>query len=257
MTNNFVTLKMMRFLSLTSLILLSTAVFAGECKPITVAVIDTGFGHMGNGEGVKLCKYGHKDFSIEQEFTSRYGTIDRVPYDNHGHGTNVVGLVEKYAQPKVNYCIVVIKYYSDKQSGIQNLIAEEKAIEYANNIGVNIINNSGGGPTKSEKESTTVRAFLDRGGLFVSAAGNDGKNIDRQEFAYYPAVSDPRVIIVGNKNVFGVPSSTSNYGTAVKVWEFGNDQAAYGLTFSGTSQATAITTGKILSTTINKCDIGF
>jgi len=210
---------------------------------------------MGNGVGVKLCQYGHKDFTEENENTYRYGTKTPVPYDNDGHGTNVIGLIGKYAGANVDYCIVVIKYYSSKQSGTQNQEAEVKSLEYANYIKADIINYSGGGYNKSLREEVTIKSFLNRGGKFIAAAGNDRLNIDYRENAYYPAVLDSRIVVVGNKNANGLPSGTSNYGSRVNVWEYGNNQVGYGINSSGTSQATAVTTGKILSKTKNNCDI--
>ncbi len=37
--------------------------------PIKVAVIDSGFGFKGLGKDAKLCKYGHKDFSVSKKYT--------------------------------------------------------------------------------------------------------------------------------------------------------------------------------------------
>ena len=46
--------------------LFASCVFAEQkCqkeRPITIAVVDTGFGYGEHGQTKKLCKYGHKDF---------------------------------------------------------------------------------------------------------------------------------------------------------------------------------------------------
>src|SRR5271165_1628236 len=68
-----------------------------ECKKTTViAVIDTGFGageFWDGQEKTRLCKFGHKDFT-GGETSSKFGTNDKVPVDNHGHGTHIAGIVD-------------------------------------------------------------------------------------------------------------------------------------------------------------------
>lgn len=54
----------------------------------------------------------------------------------------------------------------------------------------------------------------------------------------------------------GVQSKVSNYGKIVNRWEIGRSVSGYGIIQSGTSQATAVAMGKILSQNKNKCDIG-
>lgn len=248
---------------LTALVILCYANKAtGGCHTYTVAVIDTGFGYHHKGDEAKLCRYGHKNFSKDLEMVASdntsYKTVDPFPKDNHGHGTNVVGIIESYAKKsKVNYCIVVIKYYSNKQTPHENIEAGIKAIRYAGDINADFINYSGGGPVQDERERLATKAFLDGGGRFIAAAGNDRSDLDLPENAYYPAMGDRRVVVVGSVDLFGNKSKFSNYGKKVKRWEMGENVSAYGVTMSGTSQATAIATGKILSESRNKCDIGF
>jgi len=236
-----------------------------SCQPEIVAVIDTGFGYSPRTAtspqkliwDERLCKnIEHKDFSNDHALAS---VNVRYPLDINGHGTNVIGLIERYAEKGIaNYCILVVKYYSDKQTGLENAAASLKAIKYAIDSGANIINYSGGGPNKDPSEVRLVRKFLDAGGIFIAAAGNDDKNIGLPGNAYYPAMDDPRVTVVANMRAtaFFEKSSTSNYGTPVKYWEIGENQTAFGITMTGTSQATAIHTGKILADTPSNCDQG-
>lgn len=228
----------------------------GACKPTVVAVLDTGFGFEGRGHEAKLCKFGHKDFSIDKRYSAQYGTKDKIPLDIHGHGTNIVGVISDNTKI-TSYCFVIVKYYSDMQSSQQNLAASTKAIQYANSIGADFINYSGGGPVLDEQEQRAVKTFLSRGGKFVAAAGNEKEDLDSPENGYYPAMDDIRVISVGNNNFYGVRSYTSNYGKRITRWEKGENVTGYGITMTGTSQATAVATGKILSERKNKCDIGF
>lgn len=225
--------------------------------PIKVAVIDTGFGFQDRGHSAKLCKYGHKDFSTDRQFSSAYSTTIPVPVDNNGHGTNIVGIIDHYAsEANVNYCIVVIKYYAEFQTGEQNLSATVEAIKYATNIGVDFINYSGGGPEADLGERLAIIKFLNKGGIFVAAAGNENQSLDIQENAYYPAMDDPRIVVVGNSNGYGMKSEQSNFGRPVNRWEIGEKVTAFGITETGTSQAAAVATGKIVSQSKNKCDIG-
>jgi len=219
-------------------------------KPITIAVIDTGFGWLYNKKfpTAKLCKYGHKDFTKEFVYMRPDYTVHDVPIDTHGHGTNIVGVIQQQIKdPNKDYCLVIIKYYTVHQSGSQNLEAALNAFKYATNIKADIINFSGGGPEFSKLEFNIIKKFTDQGGIFVTAAGNDNQNIDVKETAYYPASYSLPIVVVGNNNFYGKKSKTSNYGNRVNRWEVGENVTAYGLTMTGTSQATAVATGKIVA----------
>lgn len=219
--------------------------FQALAKPLVVAVIDTGFGYHNKGHQAKLCKYGHKDFTSQGMYSLNYGTVDPIPQDLHGHGTNIVGGIAKYAG-KADYCIVVLKFYRPEASGSQNLAATIRALKYARDIKVDIINYSGGGAEYSSAEEKSVVQFLDSGGTLVSAAGNEYKNLDLSGNSYYPAMYDKRIIVVGNGVNAQDRAPTSNYGAVVKHWEPGTVDM-YGIKLSGTSQSTAIVTGKIIN----------
>lgn len=215
-------------------------------KTITIAVIDSGFHYRGLGTDAKLCKYGHKDFTIDRQF-STLPTVDKVPLDLNAHGTNIVGLIEKELKDlKTPYCFVIIKYYSDQQTGHQNLVASTKAIQYATNIKAKYLNYSGGGPEFDEYENIAVTNYILSGGKFVAAAGNERQNIDLPENYYYPAKYNKKIVIVGNRANFVEKPNQSNFGTSVTRWENGMNQVGYEIEMSGTSQATAVATGKLI-----------
>lgn len=225
--------------------------------PIKIAVLDTGFGYQDKGHEAHLCRYGHKDFTYDQKYVTSYFTTDPVPYDFHSHGTNIAGIIDDYAsRANVNYCIVIIKYYSDSQTGEQNMLASTRAFNYAANIKADYINYSGGGPDTNMFERAAVERFLNHGGHLVAAAGNDNAELNLQGHTFYPAMYDKRIIVVGNTCLDGVKCITSNYGDAVSRWEIGENVTAYGIAMTGTSQATAVATGKIVSKSNNKCDTG-
>ena len=221
-------------------------------KTITIAVIDTGFGLNGAQYKAKLCKFGHRNFSKNEEVSTAYGTVDPIPVDHHSHGTNIVGLIDKYARGSgSDYCMVILKYYDPQQAGSNNLKSTIEAIKYATNIHADFINYSGGGTGYSAPEKEAVEIFLDQGGRFVAAAGNEAS--DLKTHPYYPATYDSRIVVVGNKNIYEYRSPTSNYGTRVDRWEYGENAEGLGIILSGTSQATAIATGKLVLETKNVC----
>jgi subtilisin family serine protease len=223
-------------------------------KPTVIAVIDSGFGAGFENETVRLCKFGHRDFSQYGVSDSRFGTTDPVPTDNHGHGTNVAGVIDKYAsRSNVNYCIVIIKYFDPFRFSVDQNEHEKatiKAIMYATDIHADYINYSSGGAETNGFEINAVKRFIDQGGKFIAAAGNEHSDLAKNP--YYPAMDDDRVIVVGNKYKNGKVAQSSNYGDRVDRWEVG-DETVFGREMMGTSQAAAVATGKLVSESKNIC----
>lgn len=244
-------------------------------EPIKIAVIDTGFGYEGLGKQAKLCKFGHKNFTSDTDMALGFNTKDPVPLDHHGHGTNIVGIIEKYTKD-VNYCIIIIKYYSPHARMAGSGKSTVEAIKYATKLGVDFINYSGGGTEESKPETNAVAEFIDNGGTFVAAIGNEHEDLDAsKEFIinkmadaafsdepyiedidhklYYPAMDDSRVIKVGGLAKNGNRLPCSNYGNMINRWEVGEMVEGYGLKMSGTSQATAVATGKLVDQIKKPC----
>src|SRR5690606_35904243 len=111
------------------------------------------------------------------------GKQTSTPADKHGHGTHVAGIV-KSIFPDVK--ILAIKYYNPKASGQANLDATVKALQYAVDQNVDVINYSGGGPEASVEELRVLKAAEAKGILVIAAAGNERSNIDDKKNAYYP-----------------------------------------------------------------------
>jgi len=224
-------------------------------KPIVIAVVDTGFGYKDAGNEAHLCKHGHRDFTYEQKFYHHPNSIDPVPLDTQGHGTNIVGIIETYTKlTRVNYCIMILKYNEGSWIGNNNMINTVNSFNYATNMGVDYINYSSGGQEPNESEKVAVLRFLDQGGRMVVAAGNDNLNLDLFQNGFYPAKYDRRLVVVGSLDYNGNKLLSSNFGSIVNRWELGLLVTAYGVTMSGTSQATAIATGKLVSKIPNKCE---
>lgn len=218
-----------KHLTLLILLFVSTALAASQRKPTIVAVIDTGI-HSSIKSG--LCKMGHKDLT------------GNGLHDTHGHGTNVSGLIHRFAKRK-NYCQVIIKFFEEDGPDHENAQRSIKALQHAINISVDYINYSAGGPDQIPAERRLIKQALDQGIVIVAAAGNDGIDLDLDCY-YYPACYDKRIVVVGNRRRNGKKAFSSNYGSVVDVWELGISQTAYGITMTGASQATAVTTGKLI-----------
>lgn len=211
-------------------------------KTVVVAVIDTGLSFSEETKNVRLCDTGHKDFTTIHRYNMDQTNIP-VPIDTNGHGTNIAGLIQDFAG-YANYCMVILKYFDPKATGQQNLVASIAAIKYATSIKADYINYSGGGQLSDEAENIAVKTYLDNGGKFIAAAGNESNNMDQAPF--YPAASDSRITVVGSTDTFGNRLPSSNYGTRINKWEVGYKMKAFGIKLTGTSQAAAITTGKMI-----------
>ena len=135
----------------------------------------------------------------------------------------------------MDYCIVVIKIYSDKGS----LDASINALTYVNSLDVKIVNMSYGGIGFSHAESVEIKKLLDKDVDLVVASGNFAMNFDIS-CNFYPACYDKRLTVVGNKNY------KSNYGKIVDLIIDGNNKEALGISLSGSSQSTAIHTNKLI-----------
>lgn len=219
----------------------------GKNKPIVVAVIDTGI-NQDLSRKISLCRFGSKDFT-------GYGIHDDV-----GHGSHIAGIIDSNAKNldikdvsrrSVNYCMVILKFYHSGNPKDNTLANVRKALRYAINIKANIINLSISGPDPDDEERSLIKEALDRGIKVIIAAGNNGFELSGGTKASYPAMYDYRSNIVGNLDLTRKPASTSNRGSIVNAWEIGTDVVSfckYGklCKMSGTSQATAVKTGKIV-----------
>jgi subtilisin family serine protease len=217
--------------------------FANSSKAdtIKVAVIDTGFdfksdwSNFKNIKRPKVCKYGHKDFT------------NTSLNDNEGHGTHVAGLISQYAGDS-DYCLLILKNYNlIGQSNDQ--IGVIKSIEYAIKQKVDIINYSGGGIERSELECSTIKKALDNGIIVVTALGNYGTS----NSSFYPAMCDDRILKVANIDIenraIELHSNLNNDAIATRGTDIKSLLPNNKMGFkTGTSQATAIITGKLIKT---------
>lgn len=154
-------------------------------KEIVVAVIDTGIDpnhpFLRNNLYVKNGTASTSNYGID---FSKNRADAKKPFDNHGHGTHVSGII-KSVYPQVK--ILPLKYYNPKASGQDNLESTIAALKYAVDHNVDIINYSGGGPEPALEELKILKEAERKGILVVAAAGNEESNIDIRSNAYYPA----------------------------------------------------------------------
>jgi thermitase len=216
-------------------------------KEIIVAVVDTGI----QGDHAFLQKNiyvpGKKASSTQFGVDFSGEKVTFAPTDAHGHGTHVAGIV-KSIFPDVK--ILALKYYNPKASGQANLDATIKALQYAVDHNVDVINYSGGGPEASVEELRVLKQAEKKGILVIAAAGNERSNIDEKRNAYYPASYGlSNIITVGAHDDELNIISSSNYGkNTVDIAAPGHrirsaipgNGAGY---MTGTSQATAFVTG--------------
>lgn len=218
-------------------------------KEVVVAVVDTGidYGHpflkdnlyLPGNKKINAKNYG-MDFSKGSK--NKFG-----PRDTHGHGTHISGIIRSIF-PDVK--ILSLKYYNPRVKNKDNLDATVKALEYAIDQNVDIINYSSGGAGASIEELRVLKKAEKKGILVVAAAGNEASNIDIKDNYYFPASYRlENMITVINHDKKGKLNVSSNWGVnsadlsapGSKIKSaFPKATSGY---LTGTSQATAFVSG--------------
>ena len=233
-----------------SLLILILCSFSANADEINIAIIDTGIDPHNSAFKNRLYIGKNKATSDHYGVDFSKSAFDKKsPYDEHGHGTHIAGIIAELA-PKAK--LHILKYYNPQASGEENLQSTIDALEYAINIGVDIINYSSGGPEPSINEERLFNLAEKKGIIIVSAAGNEGENIDIQGREFFPAsYRNKNIITVGAHNDKYEPLKSSNYGhTSVDIFAPGkrilstlpNNRRGY---LSGTSQATAFVSARV------------
>jgi subtilisin family serine protease len=221
-------------------------------KKVVVAVIDTGVDANHPDLKDNICRRNGSD-----EYGYDFVLNRKNPKDGHGHGSHVAGIIGATAKAGAgaagvapNVCIMAVRYYSEANTGAQNLSNTIKAINYAVDHGANIINYSGGGAEFSAAEMKALQRAEAKGVLIVAAAGNEYQNTDESGNAYYPAAYGlSNIIAVAATNIHNQILPSSNWGLKhVHVAAPGENiystlpNGRYGY-LTGTSQATAFVSG--------------
>lgn len=192
----------------------NSAIGTGQVR---VAILDTGLDCNEAGSPVvfvnpMLSRF--VDAADSKSFVEYPNARDKVS----GHGTAVASLIVRafYNAGKTNCRIIPIKVL--EMAGHGTLFTLINGIDYAIQKNVDIINISIVSPDKTEyKYKTPIDLALDKAQgkqiLVVSAAGNDGHNINLQENYVYPACSkNEGQLVVGAAVCSNSIASLSNYG---------------------------------------------
>jgi hypothetical protein len=216
-------------LGLTAILFVSIEFQARSESRIKIGIIDSGISYEQSKSKI-LCENGRKTF------------IDNDSgYDNHGHGTNIFGLVSKKLNPK-KYCIISYKYFDIVALNTQHPYL--KAILEADHDEVKYLNESLVGYELEVIEYSILRSMLIEDTVIAVAAGNDSKELKLNNCNAYPAcyktrINDKNFHVVGAYDV-----KESNYGPIVTDLESGLRQG--NPTMTGTSQATAVFLNKLI-----------
>lgn len=250
------------------ILFLSNTVLAKQLK---IAVLDTGYTVQPGFKSINLCQKGHADTSNEKI------TDLLVPAeDTHWslHGTNVAHIIDDALKGfgKTEYCIIIIRFYNEKNRKANFTKNTVLALKHALELGVDYINYSAGGPAADKEERAVIKQILNKNIKIIAAAGNSGLRLTalseaesdkkstcaassgcpQRTFQFYPALYDHRIITVGSLNSTYKIAKSSNYGDYVYAWEIGENVSAGGVILSGTSQAAAVRTGKIVKAALEK-----
>jgi subtilisin family serine protease len=134
-------------------------------------------------------------------------------YDDNGHGTHCSGIIAaakngigiRGIAPRVK--ILPVKFLGPTGSG--DTADAVAAIDYAVARGARVLSNSWGGGGYSQLLDDAIQRAVNRGVIFVAAAGNNAT--DNDSVANYPA-NYANVISVGSSDGSDSRSSFSNYG---------------------------------------------
>jgi uncharacterized protein YjdB len=222
---------------------------------VTVAVIDAG-ARMGHPEFAGRVWANTSEIAGNSVDDDGNGYVDDVqgwnfsydsndPTDDHGHGTNVAGIIGANGNNSVGYAgvdwnckLMMLKALDSNGSGNTGITSE--AIYYATDNGAKVINMSLGGSGYSAGLQTAIDYAYAHGVTCIAAMGNSNTSTP-----HYPAAMN-HIIAVGATRPNDTRATFSNYGSHNSVVAPG--EAIFGLYhlsdvdythgMSGTSQAT-------------------
>lgn len=197
-----------------------------------IAIIDTG---ISINETTKpyLCNGNHYDLT-------GFGIEDKI-----SHGMNIAGIVAKQIDTQKN-CLLIIKYFHTQGTSFNTI----KAFKIAKEEKVKFVNYSSGGSGDSLSEKDAIKSLLNNKIYVIVASGNFGNNLSKTTCDYFPACynfDNSYFKVVGNGQSEDKRHTTSNYGKVVTDWRNGQRVEGFGVTMSGSSQATAILTGELVA----------
>ena len=181
---------------------------------VVVGVIDSGINyyHEDLRNNILITKY----FDQHEEGICGWDFVhdDYDPLDKNGHGTHVAGIIGAAGNNGigivgVNWDIKMVAL-KISASGTICTSAAIKAVEYAIDKEIPILNNSWGGRIYSESLKTTIEQYH---GLFIASAGNS--SLDNDIYPHYPASYEcNNIISVAATDHDDNLTSFSNYGSS-------------------------------------------
>ena len=155
---------------------------------------------------------------------------DETPLDHNGHGTHVAGTIGAVGNNAtgltgVNWDVSLMALRAGNGQGMLTNADIYAAVEYACEMGADVVNGSFGGSGKSQALATLIEAARCRDTLFVFAAGNDGSTLTNNTASTnaYPCeyhrpaphgYGVPNLVCVGATTRGDGLASFSNRGTA-------------------------------------------
>jgi len=175
-------------------------------KKIRIAVIDTGI------------DYTHPELKDNVDAASGFNFVNNTAnaMDDQNHGSHCSGTIGAIANNGIgvaginwNVTMIPIKFLDSSGSGTADRALQ--AIQYATQLGVNVMSNSWGGGGFSQALLDAITEAKNKGILFVVAAGNDSSDNDLKPT--YPAnYSVDNVIAVAATDHQDKIASFSNFG---------------------------------------------
>jgi Subtilase family len=151
------------------------------------------------------------------------------------HGTTVVSLIAKNAG-QADYCIESYRILTPKF----NPNAYMWTLKHLVDNPPDVLNLSIEGSQYMVAEALLIKKLLDEGVIIIAAAGNHAQIMNKESCNTYPACDDPRIVVVGTDK----PSS--NRGDRINIKAHYDKGCIGKYCMSGTSQATAIETGRFI-----------
>ncbi|MCB9205713.1 MAG: S8 family serine peptidase [Ignavibacteriales bacterium] len=185
-------------------------------------------------------------FPIEPE--DDFTNWDNDPMDEHGHGTNVSGIIAAehnsfgIAGIDPNVKILNLRAFDKNGNGEEDDAAS--AIIYAVKMGAKVINMSWGDAIHSQYLKDVIEYAYENEVTLIASSGNNSSNLP-----HYPS-SFPQVISVGAIQENEVLASYSNYGSTIDLVAPGSQILTIGLEntykkVSGTSASAPFVSGAV------------
>lgn len=148
-----------------------------------------------------------------------FNPINSTSTSDDFHGTHVAGVIAAEVgnnrgvagiAPKAR--IMALRAGQGRNIGVFQSL---QAIEFARINGAKIINASYGGYSTAVGEREVIEKFINSGGLFIAAAGNDGRNMESSSSnKFYPAAYDlDGIVSVASTNNRDELDGFSNFGS--------------------------------------------